>query len=73
MPEIDQNYCSKCETKVEEGYINCPKCYHFLDSDRVIRIKEQIKKLRKQGKTLAQISKVTGKSIYYIYSRLNNK
>ena len=37
------------------------------------KIEEQIKKLREQGKKLVEISKITGKSIYFIYSRLNPK
>lgn len=41
--------------------------------DIVIDIEKQIKLLRNQGKSLAEISKITGKSIYYIYSRLNNR
>ncbi len=36
-------------------------------------IEEQIKELKEQGNTLAQISKIVGKSIYFVYSRLNDK
>ncbi len=36
-------------------------------------IEKQIKELRNRGKKLAEISKITGKSIHYVYSRLNPK
>jgi len=41
------------------------------EEERKRKTKIQIKKLREQGKKLAEISKITGKSIYYIYCRLN--
>ena len=36
-------------------------------------IHKHITELRESGRKLAEISKITGKSIYYVYSRLNQK
>lgn len=40
--------------------------------EKTKEIKEKIQKLRSQGKSLSEISKILNRSVYFVYSRLNS-
>ncbi len=57
--------------QIQLAELNTQLCEEEKKKNTKVQI--QIKQLRKQGKKFAEISRITGKGIYYIYSRLNPK
>lgn len=61
--------CASCGTKIDKRFKKCGKCYYKRTTFQC----NQIKKMKREGKTVKQIAQLCNCSIFTVYYSLKKK